>query len=263
MSAVHPLPHAPATGPKSPQACRYAGELIRVYVWEWPVRLCHWLIVLSLVVLSVTGILIGTPLLSVAGEARDHFVMGWIRTVHFYTAIVFSLSVLSRVLWMFQGNIYSHWDKYIPVRAKRRRAILPTLNFYLFRLRKPPGFVGHNPLAGMVYTGIFALYFVMVATGFALYSSQADVSSPIRFFRFLIPMVGGLQSARLVHHVVMWLLLAFAVHHVYSSVLMSQIEANATTESMFSGYKFVPCEDLVYSGYRFVDHKDVWSEPDR
>lgn len=263
MSATASPPVPAPHGATRRTACRFPDELVRVYVWEWPVRVCHWAVVVSIVVLSATGILIGTPLLSSAGEAGRSFTMGWIRTTHFFFAILFALAVLSRVVWMFRGNIYSHWDKYLPVRAKRRRALWKALSFYLFRLRKPPGFVGHNPLAGFTYTLVFTLYFVMIATGFALYSSQAAAGSPMRAFRFLIPVLGGLQTARLVHHVVMWLLLGFAVHHVYSSVLMSQIEANATTESMFSGYKFVPCEDLVYSGYRFVDHKDVWDHPDR
>jgi Ni/Fe-hydrogenase 1 B-type cytochrome subunit len=76
-------------------------------------------------------------------------------------------------------------------------------------------------------------------------------------FHFLLPLVGGAQTARWFHHVGMWMLLAFAVHHVYSSVLMSQVEARGTVESMASGYKFVPKEDLVYSGYRYFSEKDA------
>ena len=97
----------------------------------------------------------------------------------------------------------------------------------------------------------------MIATGLALYSVSAPVGSPFRVFSFLLPLVGGAQSARWVHHLGMWMILAFAVHHVYSAILMSQVEARGTVESMASGYKFVPCEDLVYSGYRFLDPKDV------
>jgi Ni/Fe-hydrogenase 1 B-type cytochrome subunit len=128
--------------------------------------------------------------------------------------------------------------------------LLATLEFYLFLLRKPPGYVGHNPLAGLTYVLVFFLYAVMIATGLALYSASAGVSSPMRAFQFLIPLLGGLQSARWIHHVVMWLLLGFAVHHVYSSVLMSQVEANATVESIVSGYKFVPRDDVVEHGAR-------------
>jgi Ni/Fe-hydrogenase 1 B-type cytochrome subunit len=101
---------------------------------------------------------------------------------------------------------------------------------------------------------VFFFYFVMIGTGFALYSVSARASSPMHVFQFLIPLFGGAQGARLIHHVVMWLLLGFAVHHVYSSILMSQVEANATVESIFSGYKFVPRVDVTEPGARAERH---------
>jgi Ni/Fe-hydrogenase 1 B-type cytochrome subunit len=182
--------------------------------------------------------------------------MGLIKLIHYSTAIVFGLAVASRVWWMFVGNNYARWDKFIPARKKRWKGVGPTLGYYLFRFRKPPGFVGHNPLAGITYTVVFVIYFIMIGTGLALYSVSAHAGSPLGWFRFLVPVFGGLATARWLHHGFMWMLIGFAVHHVYSAVLMSQVEANATVESIFSGYKFVPREDLVYSGYRFIDRKD-------
>ena len=231
------------------------SDVVRVYVWQIPVRITHWLIALSIVVLSVTGFYIGNPFITVSGPAGQHFVMGWIKVIHRWTAWVFVGAVLARVIWMFTGNKYAHWDKFIPIHRSRIRGLWPTIKFYLFALRKPPGFVGHNPVAGATYTLVFGLYFLAIATGLMLSGASADVESPLRWFATWAPLVGGLQIARWIHHVVMWLLLGFAVHHVYSSVLMSTIEANATVESIFSGYKFVPREDLEFSGYRFIDRK--------
>jgi Ni/Fe-hydrogenase 1 B-type cytochrome subunit len=90
-----------------------------------------------------------------------------------------------------------------------------------------------------------------ITTGLALYGASAHVESPLRAFAALAPWLGGLQTARWTHHVIMWLLIGFAVHHVYSAMLMSTVEQNATMESIFSGYKFIPREDLIHSGYRF------------
>lgn len=238
------------------EVCR-PGELVRVYVWEWPVRMTHWSTAYAVLFLAATGIFIGNPLLHPSGPATDHFAMGWAKTIHSYSAIVFTLSVLSRLAWMFMGNTYSRWDKFVPVNRRRWRGLVGSLKYYLFQLRQPPGFVGHNPLAGFTYIFVFLLFLVMIGTGFALYSGSARIGSPMRAFGFLLPLWGGAQSARFIHHVTMWLILGFVVHHVYSSVLMSQVEARGTMESMASGYKFVPCEDLVYSGYRFIDHKDA------
>ena len=227
--------------------------LANVYVWEWPVRVCHWLIAGSIWVLSITGIYIGNPMLTAPGPASEHFVMGTTKVIHFYSAIVFTLAVVSRVLWMFVGNKYSAWDKFLPAGRLRRKGLLPTLRYYLFGLRLPPGFVGHNPLAGVTYFFVFLAYGVMIATGLGMYAASAHVDSPMGLFTFFVPLVGGLQTAHWIHHIVMWLLWMFIVHHIYSAIMMSQVEANATVESIFSGHKFVPREDLVFSGYRFID----------
>lgn len=222
-----------------------SSDLVRVYVWEWTVRITHWLIAASIIVLSATGIYIGRPFVI----SHSTTFMATVKAVHTYAAIVFTLAVVSRIVWMFVGNTYARWYNFIPVHRHRRKGLVGTFEFYVFLLRKPPGYVGHNPLAGMTYLLVFLLYFVMILTGFTLYSASAPVDSPMRLFQFLIPIFGGLQPARWIHHVVMWLLLGFAVHHVYSSVLMSQVEANATTESIFSGYKFVPRKDVTEPGW--------------
>lgn len=233
------------------------SDIVRVYVWEWPVRVAHWLIFFSVAVLAVTGFYIGDPFIIASGSATQRFVMGTVKVIHFDAAIVFVVSVLARVIWMFTGNEYAHWDKFIPLRPRRLRGILPTLKFYLFGLRKPPGFVGHNPVAGLAYTAVFGLYFLQIATGLTMYAVSAHVGSPLRVFIGLAPLFGGVQMARWIHHIVMWLILGFVVHHIYSGVLMSSVEQNATMESIFSGYKFVPRGDLIHSGYRFILRKKV------
>jgi Ni/Fe-hydrogenase 1 B-type cytochrome subunit len=228
------------------------SDIVRVYVWEVPVRVTHWLIAISIVVQSVTGFYIGYPFITAPGPGQQA-VMGTMRMIHGWTAYVFICAVLVRVLWMFTGNKYANWDKFIPVHRPRYRGMWASLRFYLFVLRRPPGFVGHNPLAGVTYTLVFALYFLAILTGLTLRGGSADVESPVRWFAAWAPLFGGFQSARWIHHAVMWLLLGFAVHHVYSGVLTSTLERNGTMESIFSGYKFVPPEDLEYSGYRFID----------
>jgi len=226
-------------------------DLFRVYVWEAPVRLAHWVIVLSMLVLVPTGIYIGNPFIEVSGQARDVFVMGTVKAIHLYAAIAFAAAVIMRLIWMLTGNQAARWDKFIPWPRRRRQGLIPTLRFYLFALRKPPGFVGHNPLAGLTYAVVFLLYVTMIMTGMAMWSASRPTSWA-GHFTWLIPLVGGLQAAHWIHHIAMWLLVGFVAHHIYSAAMMSVIEQNATMESMFSGYKFVPREDLLYSGYRFV-----------
>lgn len=220
-----------------------ARGLARVYVWELPVRITHWLIALSIFVLAFTGYYIGHPFLVVSGQARFHFVMGTMKAIHFYTAIVFVSAVLARIVWMFLGNEWARWREFVPTTRERWLGVWHTMTFYLFLRRESPRAVGHNALAGGTYTAVFALYGVMIATGLALYSANAAIGSPGHAFGFLVPIFGGLQTARWIHHVCMWLLLGFFVHHMASAVMMSFTERSGIMESIFTGVKFVPPED--------------------
>jgi Ni/Fe-hydrogenase 1 B-type cytochrome subunit len=226
--------------PASPRAGALPEALEPVYVWEAPVRLTHWLIVASLLVLAVTGIYIGHPFLLAPGRAGERFVMGTVKAVHSWSAIVFTVSVLARVGWMFAGNRQASWRELVPIERHRRRGIMPMLKFYTLITREPPPDVGHNPLAGLTYTVVFLLYFLQIATGLTLYAASAHVDSPVAFFAALAPLFGGLQTARWIHHVVMWLLIGFAVHHVQSAWLVSRTRRNGIIDSIFSGYKFLP-----------------------
>lgn len=218
--------------------------LERVYVWELPVRLTHWLLFFSILTLSATGFYIGHPFISVPGPAKEHFVMGTIRAVHFYAAIVFTLSVLVRLYWLFAGNRYARLAEFVPASRRRIRSLWNTFLYYSFIRRTPIDYAGHNALAGATYIGIFFVYLVMIATGLALYTVVASLSSPFQVFAFLVPLFDGLQMARLIHHVGMWIVLIFAVLHIYFVLLSSIIEHVGIFDSIFSGYKFMPEEEV-------------------
>ncbi len=234
-----------------------SSDLVPVYVWQIPVRITHWLIALSLLMLSVTGLYIGRPFMTVPGQAGQWFVMGWMKIIHFYAAIVFTTAVIVRVIWMFTGNKYARWDKFLSVYRTRQRGILPTVLFYSFLRDKPPAYVGHNPVAGSAYLLVFGLYFLAIGTGLVMYAPSADVGSPLRWFAWLAPLFGGLQIARWIHHVVMWLLLGFTLHHVYSAVLVASIEKNGTIDSIVAGYKWVPKHDLGPGPYRWQHRGEI------
>lgn len=216
-----------------------ASGLVRLYVWELPVRITHWLIALSLFVLSFTGFYLGDPFLVVPGEARFRFVTGTMKAVHFYAAIVFTVAVLSRLVWMFLGNEYARWPQFLPTTRVRWTGVWRTVAFYLFLRRESPRVVGHNPLAGGIYLAVLGLCLLMIASGLAIYSASAALDSWTRAFGFLVPLFGGLQTARFLHHVGMWLLLGFFVHHLMSALMMSTVERTGIFESIFTGIKFV------------------------
>jgi len=221
-----------------PEDAAASLQLERVYVWQLPVRLVHWLLFFSIVILAATGYYLGNPFISVPGPAREHLLMASVRVVHLYASIVFTLSALVRVYWAFAGNSYARWPDFVPVSMRRLQNFKKSLLFYTFLSREPDEYLGHNAVAALTYLLIFVVYFIMIATGLALYIVYAPLNSPMRVFTFLIPIFHGLQDARLIHHIGMWVILVFAVVHVYFVVLYSIVEHIGIFDSIFSGFKF-------------------------
>lgn len=218
-------------------------ELERVYVWDLVVRWTHWIIMMAILLLTVTGIYIGRPFYIPSGPADAQMVMANMKTVHFYAAIVFTLAVFLRLLWMFFGSHYARWDQFFPIGARRRRDVWRMFKFYTFLSSKPPMNVGHNPLAGLTYIAVFGLYILMILTGVALYSVDAGLAYG-GYMReiggWFLPLFGGPQTTRWIHHIAMWFLLGFFAHHIWSAMLVSRVEGMGLIDSMFSGYKFLP-----------------------
>jgi Ni/Fe-hydrogenase 1 B-type cytochrome subunit len=214
------------------------SELEPVYVWDLVVRVTHWVIALTMVLLVVTGIYLGKPFLSSSGPAGAHFATGWAKVIHFYAAIAFSLAVAARIVWMFLGPRRSGWRQFIPISRRRLRDLLATAKFYALLRPTPPRTIGHNPLAGLSYIAVYGMCCLMIATGFALYSVSSH--SYMKMWDFLLPVFHGAQGARWLHHVTMWLLIIFFIAHMFFSSMTSRSEKNGTIDSIFSGYKFLP-----------------------
>ena len=215
----------------------------RIYVWELPVRLVHWVLFFAILILSVTGYYIGHPFISVSGPAKAHFVMGTMRAIHLYTAIVFSAAVLVRIYWFFAGNRYARWPDFIPLTAARWRGLWRTFLYYCFLRPHPEVYPGHDALAAASYAFIFLVYLLFITTGLALYTVVASAGSVFQVFGFLVPLFGGLQMARLIHHVCMYVVFIFIVIHIYSVALWSMIEDSGEVDSIFNGHKFWPKQD--------------------
>jgi len=211
------------------------------YIWELPVRWCHWINVMCIVLLSVTGFFIGTPVSF--GTSASDFTMGWIRFIHFTAAYLFSVSVISRVIWSFIGNKYSGWREFFPLTTNEgREKTVKMLRYYLLMDKQVPETVGHNPLATSAYVVLFSIYSLMILTGFSLYAEHAP-GSPMH--RLLSPMYAlfSNQGMRLTHHFSMWIIFGFVVNHIYSACLMDIKEHGGEISSMFSGYKFTLKKD--------------------
>ncbi|MBE1494039.1 Ni/Fe-hydrogenase 1 B-type cytochrome subunit [Amycolatopsis lexingtonensis] len=210
--------------------------VVRVRVWDLPVRLIHWLLVLALAVLSVTGYLIGNPILALPASSGW---VAWVKIVHKLTAYGFIALIGARVAWMFLSrNKWSRWTEWIPTTRERVRQIIPSVRFYTFLERDAPPVVGHNPLAGMTYTVLYLMFGVEIVTGVVLWGVEGNGWAA--FLTGWLTRLFALSTIRFTHHLIMWLTWGFMVHHLYSGLLVDRVEGSGLMTSIFSGYKFLP-----------------------
>lgn len=210
-------------------------NLGKVYVWELPVRIFHWVNVLSILALILTGIYIGNPFIgsSVPEEAYYSYVMGWARYIHFFAAFIFTANIILRVYWFFKGNKYAKTN---PFKKAFWSDVLETTKFYLFLKNKKKHTPGHNSLAQLgyiIFIGLGSL--IMILTGIYLYFEPQFQSIPVAKLGALFG--GDSFSVRSFHHIVAWGFIIFMVIHVYLAIREDWLSKNGTISSIFTGYK--------------------------
>jgi Ni/Fe-hydrogenase 1 B-type cytochrome subunit len=212
-----------------------------IYVYEGPIRLWHWVNASSVIVLAVTGYLIGSPLPTLSGEASDHFLMGYIRFAHFTAGYVLIAAFLLRVYWAFAGNTHAREIFLPPVLSLRWwREIIHELNWYLFAVAEPRKYEGHNPLACLCMHFVFVWGIVfMMATGLALYGEGEGMGSwQYRLFSsWIINVFGNSQNVHTFHHLGMWVIVCFAMVHIYTAIREDIMSRQSIVSTMISGWR--------------------------
>jgi Ni/Fe-hydrogenase 1 B-type cytochrome subunit len=211
MSTVNPganLPHAVAVNPL---------DYKRVYVWQLPVRAYHWINAITMVLLCVTGYLIGAPI----------------------RAFVWTFNFAARIYWGFVGNEYARWNNFFPFTRRQRHEMVEVIKADVLQTQlHGPISTGHNSLAAFIYFLTFLAFLVQVITGFALYSSMSTSLLP-RMFTWIVPLLGGEFRVRSIHHMCLWFFVTFIIVHVYLSFYHDYIEGRGTISSIVGGWKFV------------------------
>ncbi len=208
-----------------------------IYVWELPVRITHWLIVLSIVVLTVTGLYIHGPFFTAPAVIDGASLMASIRFIHELAAIVFTCSFAVRFYWGFVGNSFASWRAIIPHNRAQLYWGREMAKYYLFLRREPVPVTGHNFLAGAAYTIISIGMVFQILTGLLLVGWIMGSGPIAALFGWGGSFPGGIQGVRLLHYTLTFIFIAFAIHHVYSAILVDTEERNGVLSSMFSGYK--------------------------
>ncbi|MGE0353384.1 MAG: Ni/Fe-hydrogenase, b-type cytochrome subunit [Gemmatimonadales bacterium] len=216
------------------------GDFKWVYLWGWPIRAMHWIAAFCIVALAVTGFYIGKPYFIAGGDTGEHYLMGWMRFVHFSAAAVFVATGIIRGYWLLAGNRFERLAALFPIRPRDWVNGWKYVKFYLMiHPERAPHYLGHNPLQQFSYTGIYLAALIMVLTGFNMYGQSNPDGFFYHTFGWVASVLGGLQNVRFTHHVVTWVFLIFIPIHVYLAVRADIIERAGAVSSVITGGRFV------------------------
>ncbi|MEO8387599.1 cytochrome b/b6 domain-containing protein [Polaromonas sp.] len=145
MSATSASP-ADTAGTPSAEIPAQAQAADRVLVWDAPVRVFHWLLVLSFTGAYITA------------ESES-----W-RLLHVTLGYTMAGLVIFRVLWGLIGTRYARFSSFV----RRPRAVASYLRALL--RRRPEHHIGHNPAGAMAIVALLGLAVLIAAMGWATYN---------------------------------------------------------------------------------------------
>ncbi|MFZ6778592.1 cytochrome b/b6 domain-containing protein [Undibacterium sp. Ji83W] len=178
----------------------------RILLWDLPLRLFHWLLVLAITIATVTG-----------------FIGGNWMNLHAKAGLAI-LGLLSfRLAWGFVGTTYARFSSFFPSPEKIRL-------FFQGRWSAP----GHNPLGAI---SVFALLLAVAAqAGSGLFSNNdIDFTGP------LFSLVAEKTAATLTsfHKLSIYVLLALIALHILAIFWYLRIKKQNLLKPMITGWKEV------------------------
>ena len=240
---------APRDASLGAQGAAASGEYRWVYLWGWPIRAMHWLAALSHRGAAGTGLYIGRPYFVTSGDTSAHYLMGWIRFLHFAAAGVLVATAIVRVYWLFAGNKFERWVALFPVRPRDWVNMLKQVKYYLMiQPEKAPHYLGHNPLQQLSYTG--GLRPGPAAGGHRLRALRAVQSRRLLLHGLRLDRSAARRACRSCASSTTWppgCFLTFIPIHVYLATRADLLERGGAISSIISGGRFVP------SGQHFID----------
>jgi Ni/Fe-hydrogenase b-type cytochrome subunit len=218
------------------------------HVWDWPLRVLHWLWVLCIIGLSATGICIAEGWFLNLGDLQNGFQFGSLRFVHYALGWILIVVMMLRVACFFMAsNKYQSFRTLFPFSKQEWIDLYITAKDYLFaKSYDGPRYIGHNPLQQWSYTAVYGLFTFMIISGLSLYALYEPTNW---FYGLFMPLNDwiGIPYIRLLHLIGMWCFLIFAMIHVYLSILSGNVDRDGTISSMVSGGRW------LRKGVRFRD----------
>jgi len=202
--------------------------------WSILLRLYHWAFSLSIATLCLTGFYINGPWTNSLSESGLAWPMAQTLYIHYVAGYVFTSAVLVRIFLYLFGNKQERILEHLPVTPRNIKSFFNTLLRYSYiKGGHDSDRVGHNVLAGLTYViTIITAVFQLISGFYLLYPESAIWQG------YGLAIFGSLQSARYIHHLLMWWFMIFAFVHVYLIVWNDLREPEGLISSMFTGVKF-------------------------
>ena len=205
------------------------------YIFSPFLRIFHWIMVASILILFGTGLLITKPALVSSTEPTFTVMsMDLIRDIHFITAFIFCASFILRIY----GFIINKGDRLFP-RFWEGHYYSETAEVALhYMLLKPhhSSFL-RNPLARTSYAALYVMVAIEILTGFAMYFMTSPSAVGGALFGWVNIILGSEMMTHYVHHYVAWFIILFAIGHFYMVLRAEFMEGESEVSSMFSGKK--------------------------
>lgn len=174
-----------------------------MFVWDIPLRLFHWLLVL--------GVLFGFLSSQLGGSWLDSHV----RIGEF----IFSL-LLFRIIWGFIGNHYAKFVQFFPTHKRLKK-------YFLGQWREP----GHTPLGGL------SVFFMLVALLLQCIFGMFSINDEIETHGPLYPLISNQISEQFTHwhHLFFYIPVFLIILHVSAIYYYDRIKKTGLTKSMLTG----------------------------
>jgi len=187
----------------------------RVHVWDVPIRLFHWSLVLAVVALYFTAAVFDSYL-------------NW----HMYLGVTVGGLVLFRLLWGIWGSETARFTRFVP--GPRR------LWNYLRHGDRDGLRLGHNPLGALSVIALLLLLAAQVGTGLFAHD---DLFNAGPFNAFVSSDTADWLTAR--HKQLFYVLLGFIVLHVLAVFFHLLIKRHDILRAMITGWMRIPLSTRV------------------
>lgn len=192
----------------------------KIKVWDLPIRLFHWLLVLAIVFQFVTGDLLDDA-------------MQW----HFYGGYTIIGLIIFRLIWGMLGTYYARFNQFI---------VSPVSAFKYLTSSRNVDYLGHNPAGA--YSIIFLLSLILSQAVSGLFISD-EIFTDGPYYGLLS---GFWQEiADFLHHNLMNIIFVAIALHIGAIIFYKIRHKQALTSAMFTGFKQVDASTAEKPKQRF------------